>query len=104
MRVKTMILKLVYLGLLITVVVGELSVKEQWKAYKKKYNKVYSPSEDAYRFEVFASNLDFINEVNQMHEQGKSNWFGKITKHTDWTSREKQDIEEKQKLKRYIID
>lgn len=60
------------------------SIDEQWQAYKLTFDKVYNGAEDADRFNVFKTNVEFINSENT---KGNS-WTLGLTPFADLTSEE----------------
>ncbi|KAJ5079555.1 cysteine protease rdl2-related [Anaeramoeba ignava] len=71
--------------------VGCVKSKEElmFKAFQKKFNKVYSPNEKIYRFSVFKDNL---NKIHQ-HNQNPNNKFQLgINQFTDLTNKEYQEL------------
>merc|ERR1712080_140266 len=54
-------------------------------AYKARFGKVYSGSEDAFRRELYENNVDIINKHNMEYDQGKSSYYLGVNDMADWT-------------------
>lgn len=58
-------------------------LKEEWKAFKMQFNKVYEEVEDVFRMKVFLENKHKIAKHNQLHAQGNKTYSLKMNKFGD---------------------
>lgn len=64
--------------------VSELDViKEEWKAFKMEFNKIYEEVEDLFRMKVFMENKQKIAKHNQLFGQGKKSYSLAMNKFGD---------------------
>jgi len=64
--------------------VSELDViKEEWKAFKVQFNKVYEDVEDMFRMKIFMENKQKIAKHNQLHAQGNRTYSLAMNKFGD---------------------
>lgn len=69
-------------------VTAALADRNQWAAYKQKFHKYYSTSEDADRYEIYRSKMADIAEHNSLYDLGGATFMMGETPFTDQTINE----------------
>ncbi|CAH1159316.1 unnamed protein product [Phyllotreta striolata] len=72
----------------IFVVACALSDQEEFDAFKVKYNKQYSPQEEAQRFKNFQENLQHIRDNNAKYDNGEVSFKEGINQFSDLSPEE----------------
>ncbi|KAB7503953.1 Cathepsin K [Armadillidium nasatum] len=64
------------------------TIDKDWEAYKTKFEKQYSPEEDARRHVIFKATKKIVEEHNKKFEEGKVTYTMAINKFADFTEEE----------------
>merc|ERR1719187_1249914 len=62
--------------------------KADFEGYKAQFGKAYSGEEDAFRRQVYESNVAIINKHNMEYDQGKYSYYLGVNDLADWTHEE----------------
>lgn len=79
------------IGLLVLVISysSALNLQEEWESFKNYHKKFYSSNvEEIKRFNIWKSNLDFINQHNRQADNGAHSFWLKMNQFGDLTSSE----------------
>ncbi|KAJ8959340.1 hypothetical protein NQ318_022026 [Aromia moschata] len=66
----------------------QTSIEDQWTAYKSKFKKSYSDSEEPRRFEIFKEKVEIIEAHNKRYEAGEVTYKKEVNQFADLTPEE----------------